>query len=98
MISQEILKEVRRLTLETLCGRKAKIYLFGSWARGAPSRASDIDIAVEADPPFPPGALAVLRERLEESRIPYRVDVVDLGTSDPAFRESVIRQGILWND
>lgn len=75
---------------------RATIFLFGSWAAGAPGRASDIDIAVDADGPLPPGWLARLRERLEESTIPYRVDVVDLADTDPEFRARVRRDGVAW--
>lgn len=83
----------------TVLGRQpVKVYLFGSWARGKPSRHSDIDIGVVPMAPLPPGTLARLRERFEESHIPYRVDVVDLGATDRAFRDAVIRQGMAWND
>jgi len=33
---------------------------------------------------------------LEESTIPYRVEVVDLTEASPAFRERVRREGIAW--
>lgn len=42
--------------------------------------------------------LARLREALEESTIPYRVDVIDLADTDPAFRERVRREDIVWSD
>jgi len=41
-------------------------------------------------------ALARLREALEESTVPYRVDVIDLSDVDTEFRERVRREGILW--
>lgn len=98
MANTQILDEVRRLAQDTLRPYGAKLYLFGSWATGRPSRVSDIDLAVEAQPSLPTGVLAVLRERLEESHIPYRVEVIDLSVTDPAFREAILRHGIPWND
>ena len=71
-------------------------YLFGSWATGRRHSASDIDVAIEATEPLAPGLLAGLREALEESTIPYRVDVVDLADADPTFRERVRREGVVW--
>jgi hypothetical protein len=91
-----VLDRVRTLVTGTLHGRRASVYLFGSWATGRPHRASDIDVAVEAAEPLGPGVLARLREALEESTIPYRVDVVDLADTDPTFRERVRREGVVW--
>jgi len=87
---------VRAIVQRTLARRSVSVYLFGSWASGVPHRASDIDIAVDAAEPLPPETLARLREALEESTVPYRVDVVDLSDADTEFRERVRREGILW--
>ena len=95
---EQSLRELRQITRAVLCGAPVRVYLFGSWATGTPSQHSDIDLAIEPLAPLPPGTLALLRERLEESRIPYRVEVVDLGAVDETFREAVIRQGVLWSD
>ena len=94
----QVLQTVRQTTRAVLGAYPVKVYLFGSWAKGTPSRYSDIDVAVDPAGPLPPGTLAVLRERFEESRIPYRVDVVDLSTVDETFRRTVIHQAIPWND
>jgi predicted nucleotidyltransferase len=72
------------------------VYLFGSWARGAQRPTSDIDVAIESAEPLPRALLASLREALEESTIPNRVDVVDLAETDAAFRDRVRREGIRW--
>ena len=90
------LAEVRQITRQVLRGCDADVYLFGSWAMGTQRRTSDVDIAVDPHRPLPPGTLGVLRERLEESRIPYRVEVVDLREVDRTFRQTVITQGVRW--
>ncbi len=92
------LLELRRLLLP-LQG-KARVLLFGSWARGDATRLSDIDIAIDPlEPllePLPPGLLGELREAIEESRVPYRVDLVDLGAATTAFRARVLSEAIVW--
>lgn len=93
-----ILAEVRRIANEALAAEEVTVYLFGSWARGEATSRSDIDLAVESRTPLPPGTLARLRERLEESHIPYRVDVVDLRKTDAVFRQRVLKEGIVWSD
>ena len=91
-----VLEAVRTVVRQALAGLPARAYLFGSWSTGQEARASDIDVAVEPLAPLPAGTLARLREMLEEAPIPYRVDVVDLSTAEPAFRERVRKEGIPW--
>jgi predicted nucleotidyltransferase len=90
------LAEVRRIVQQGLAGRQARIYLFGSWATGLSCRTSDIDVAVLPLEPFPSGLLSEIREALEESRILYPVELVDLSKTTPEFRDRVLKEGILW--
>ncbi len=91
-------EEVQQILREVLGSQEVVVYLFGSWARGEATSVSDIDIALDSANPLPPGILARLRERLEESHVPYRVDVVDLTGADPAFRQRIIDEGVRWSD
>lgn len=74
----------------------ARLLLFGSRARGEAGRSSDIDLALAADGPVSAEEMAVLRESLEESRVPFRIDLVDCGTAPPALRRAIEREGIPW--
>lgn len=96
--TQQALTEVRRLVLNVIGNQHAEVYLFGSWARGEATHLSDVDVAINAQTPLPRGMLARLREQLEESHIPYRVEVVDLARTTPEFRHRVLAEGVLWND
>ena len=91
-------EELRRIVLTALAGHDAAVYLFGSHARGEVRHASDIDIAILPREELPHALFANLIERIEESTIPYDVDVVDLRRTAPAFREKVIRTGIKWRE
>jgi len=97
-VAKQALDEVRRVLREVLGDGTATVYLFGSWARGTATSISDIDVAIKAIAPLPPGALARLRERLEESHVPYRVEVVDLDEIDPAFRQRILEESVPWSD
>lgn len=92
------LQEARRLVVKMLGPQHARLFLFGSRARGDSRRGSDIDIALLPEVPLPPGTLAHLREALEESHIPYRVEIVDLSTTTETFRRKVLAEAIPWND
>lgn len=91
------LDRIKDMVLDGLSGYAVTVYLFGSRARGPVRRASDVDIAVEAQEPLPPRVLARLRDRLEESTVPYRVDILDLASAGDALRERVKREGVVWN-
>ncbi len=86
-----------RIAARELGAQRARLYLFGSRARGDAGRASDIDIAVLPEAPLEPGTLARIRDALEESTIPYEVEVVDLSRVDAVFRRKVLAEAIAWN-
>ena len=91
-----LLERVKGIVRGVLGHTPADVYLFGSWASGTQRSTSDIDVAIESAEPLPRALLASLREALEESTIPNRVDVVDLAETDAAFRDRVRREGIQW--
>jgi hypothetical protein len=45
---------------------------------------------------LPDGVLSEIREELENSRVPYRVELIDLAKASPGFASHVQRAGILW--
>ena len=92
------LQAVRHILLSRLQRYDVKIYLFGSMARGEIRKASDIDVAVLPAGSLPDGVLSEIREELENRRVPYRVELIDLAKASPGFASHVQRAGILWND
>lgn len=93
-----ILDQVKNIVLNELKSQHVKVYLFGSWARGKERRSSDIDVAIWSEHEIPFVALMNIRFQLEESTIPYRVDVVDLTKANVALYEKVKKEGIIWKD
>lgn len=92
------IEQLRDIVLAALRGHDAAVYLIGSMASGNVRHASDIDVAILARSDLPPAFFAELADEIEESTIPYDVDLVDLRRVDPAFREHVQRSGIKWRD
>jgi len=90
------LERVREIIFQVLADRDVRVYLFGSSVTGRVRRSSDIDIAIDPLRALPSALLAELRERLEESEVPYDVDIVDLSTVSPEIRASVEREGARW--
>lgn len=92
------LAEVRRIVLEGLRGHAVRVYLFGSQAHGSPVRTSDIDVGVLPLNGLPTGLLSTIRDRLQDSTVPYEVDLVDLSRAGADFRRRVEQEGLLWTD
>jgi uncharacterized protein len=90
------LEELRRMVLAALGEHDAAVWLFGSCARGEPRQHSDIDIAILPRDALPLGFFAELGADIEESTIPYDVDLVDLRHADPALVDEVRRKGVKW--
>ena len=61
--------------------------VFGSRANGRAHKFSDIDLGFIGSEPLPQGVETRLWEALDESDIPYVVDIVDLTTTQPEFRQ-----------
>lgn len=97
-MGNEYLKKLRKLINEFLKSYPVKIYLFGSRAQGKASLISDVDIAILPMAAIPINLIANLREIVEESTIPYHVDIVDLSTANKNFRAKVLKEGVSWQD
>nr|WP_246596313.1 nucleotidyltransferase domain-containing protein [Bacillus alkalicola] len=95
---EQIINELKAIVSETLSDQSVKVYLFGSWARAEEKQSSDIDLAIEATDPLPQIKWVELIDRIEESTIPYQVDIVDLDTASPALVNNIKEEGILWED
>lgn len=93
-IKLKTIKDVEDLLKNFFRNKEVKIYLFGSRARGENSRFSDIDIGFLSDKDLSKD-LVMLRELIEESNIPYKVDIVDLSTNKDLL-EIVIKKGKRW--
>lgn len=93
---EHVIEQVKRIVLNEVGQTSAVVFLFGSWAREEERRTSDIDIGILHDSVLPPEVFAKIRSALEESTVPYRVDVVDLAKADRALIEKVRKEGIIW--
>ena len=74
--------------------KDAQVFAFGSRARGAAKRASDLDLAVDAGRPLSRAERMLLAEGFEASDLPYRVDVVDLRSVSETFAAIIARDKV----
>lgn len=76
----------------------AKIYLFGSRATGKYQRASDIDIAIDAGAKLPIESIDEAKDVMKSLNIVYKVDVLDLYNISPDFRDSILKNKVIWKN
>ncbi|HLU23869.1 MAG TPA: nucleotidyltransferase domain-containing protein [Bacillaceae bacterium] len=97
-LRKSILQQLNHILTEALVDYNVRIYLFGSWARNEEKQSSDIDIAIESLEEIPVESWIKLIDKVEESTIPYNVDVVNLKEASSSLIQNVHKEGILWKD
>lgn len=94
-LKKDYIKIIKETIVNELKDEDVSIALFGSFASGCDNYSSDVDIAV-----IPKGRknlrLAGLREKLEELKIPYKVDIVDFTYVSDSFKETALKNAIWW--
>ena len=76
-----------------------KVVLFGSRARGDYFETSDMDIGILPKGEMNKNKVALFREKIENSNIPYKVDVVDLSQASREFTDKAIKEGlVIWKN
>jgi predicted nucleotidyltransferase len=86
-VSDQELAIIRRILRESLTGED--VYVFGSRARGAHRKTSDIDLAISGSMPLHISTRSKLEFGFSESDLPLKVAVVDLLTADESFKRIV---------
>ena len=76
----------------------AKIYLFGSYARGQQTLSSDLDIAIDLGTDVPLVQLSQIREMISILHTMQKVDVVDFHSVPSELRQTILEEGILWKN
>ncbi len=76
----------------------ARVYLYGSRARGDHSLSSDIDIAIDTGCVADARKMARIRLAIEDLNIPYAVDVVDFHDLSELFRQNIEKDKIVWKN
>jgi uncharacterized protein len=75
---------------------KARIFLYGSRARNDHTAESDIDIAIDNKSKIDKIMLSTIKEDVDESTIPFFVDIVDFAEVSDDLRNQILKDGILW--
>lgn len=74
----------------------ARIWLFGSRARGTNRPGADIDIAIDAGRVLTLSEIGDIKEAIEESILPVFVDIADIRNVDDDFLNQIKQDWIIW--
>ena len=92
------LEQLKNLSLLIFKNEPAKIVLFGSRAREDHQPTSDVDIGIIPRQNSCSKSITLLKEKIEESNIPFKVDVVNLKETSEDFYNEVIKEAVVWKE
>lgn len=76
----------------------AQVWIFGSRAKKAKRKHSDLDLLIALGNKHLPSSVIInLTEAFDESDLPYKVDIVDWNAISENFRNSIQEQRVSWN-
>lgn len=84
---------IRRL-LKAYLPPQARVYLYGSRSRHDNRWNSDYDLWIDAD--MPRHVIAEITDQIDESFVPFRVDIVATPQLSGRFAERVKQEATLW--
>lgn len=89
-ITPEYFEIVARILSKHLDLSEVTVYVFGSRAKQTAKRRSDLDLAIESlKKPLSYSTIIAIKNDFEDSVLPYTVDVVDLNSIDPHFKNLI---------
>ncbi len=94
---QRYLNLTKQIVLSHLRDIDCQVFLYGSRACGKAGWGSDIDIGILGAQPLEKKLLADIRHSLEESVVPYHVDLTDFAVvKDDTFRQQALKETVKW--
>lgn len=83
--------------LKNLDTDKFFIFIFGSRSTENFSHSSDLDIGILGEAPVERKQIIKIKHELEESIVPFHIDIVDFHSVDENFKQTALQDIIVWN-
>lgn len=80
-------KEIKEIIFKFLDPLEYKVFIFGSRVNGKAKKFSDYDIGIIGKKSVPSATKILIEERLEESNLPYKIDIVDFSLVSSNFKK-----------
>ncbi len=90
------IEQLKNMVLRQFSNDNVSIILFGSMARGTEYFGSDVDIGILPKGEFNDDKITLLREEIEQSNIPFFVDIADFSKVDKSFLKEALKGAEFW--
>jgi len=97
-LENKYLAKLKSLVVSSLKEERIKIVLFGSRARKDNDTASDVDIGLIPYGKVDKRKVVLLKEKIEDLNIPYKIEIVDFSETSPDFIKDAMKGAIVWKD
>ncbi|TWU49969.1 Nucleotidyltransferase domain protein [Candidatus Brocadiaceae bacterium B188] len=97
-VRKEYLSMVKDIVIAFLKDEEVKVILFGSRARGNNQISSDVDVGIIPAGKFREERITLLKEKIENINIPYKVEIVNLSEVSEEFKREAMKDAIIWKD
>ena len=88
---------VKKIVLKHVPQNEFAVFLFGSRAAGNAKTLSDIDVGILGMRPLPSIVIADLESDLEESIVPFKIDLIDFYQVDEVFKNEALSNVQIWS-
>ena len=88
---------VKQIVLKHVPKNEFAVFLFGSRAASNSNSLSDIDVGIMGTKPLPTLIMVDLDSDLEESIVPFKIDLIDFYQVDQAFKNEALSSIQIWN-
>lgn len=96
MNKTDYIKLCKELVLESINTNEYAVLLFGSRAYNSHNEKADIDIGILGEGMFPEADRNLIKDKIEESEIPYNVDIIDFSRTSNSFKKVALRKIEIW--
>lgn len=93
-LTEEQWKILLDLVISPLKTKGCRVYIFGSRVTQNFHSHSDVDILYSPESELPSGFIGKINESIEESRFPFRVDLVRESELARSYRDSVMKNRV----
>ena len=88
---------LKDIVLSLIDQEKVAVFLFGSRAAERARPGADVDIGLWSHEKLPQQLYHRIRNAIDDSIIPYKVDIVDFTRVDPEFKIVALKDIELWH-
>lgn len=88
-LEERYLDRIKNIINSIILDDNLEIYVFGSRATGKARQYSDVDIALKLNEKIDTNKISKINIELENTTIPYEVDVIDLNSISDSFKKCI---------